>query len=77
MTGAGNGLLGGLGSVCPDTKAVRDYVHEPGHMHLGIVGAYCDGCLKIPAGHLFVFWEIFIGPNCPSGCPHSSGVTDI
>lgn len=75
--GTGNGFLGGHGSICPETKAVRDYLREPGHLHIGYQGPYCDGCIKVPAGHLFVFWDGEIGPNCPNGCPNRGGPKDI
>lgn len=69
--GGGAGWLGGLGTYCPDDKAVRDAAG------MGFVGPYCDGCLKVPAGQIFVIWESFVGPNCPSGCPISPSPTQI
>jgi hypothetical protein len=63
-TGNGSGLLGGIGSYCPDTKAVREAAPC-----VGYAGPYCDGCLEVPAGQIFHMWTLQSGPSCPSGCP--------
>ena len=66
FNGAGQGVLGGTGSFCPDTPANRRLAHQKnltGH-HAG----YCETCMGVPAGKFFVFWDYFVGPSCPSGC---------
>jgi hypothetical protein len=62
-TGNGNGILGGNGTYCKDTPALR--ATHP----MGYGPGYCDGCLKVPPGEIFVLWTTAIGPNCPNGCP--------
>jgi len=73
MTGNGNGVLGGIGAYCPDSPAL----HDPKARHIGFPPGYCDGCLRVPPGQYFVFFETFVGPNCPSGCPRGAGPTEI
>ncbi len=55
----------GTGSFCPDSQANRDVLR--GNGQLGYLPGYCDTCLGIPPGKIFVFWKLD-GPNCPSSC---------
>jgi hypothetical protein len=69
--GANAGILGGVGSYCPDTPSNRQYLHDNGLT--GFSSGYCDTCLNVPCGQLFVFWSYFVGPTCPSSCTYGSG----
>jgi len=64
-SGAGSTPLG-VGSFCPDTPTSRIILHNRGKR--GYFAGYCDTCLCVPAGQIFVFWRIEVGPTCPSGC---------
>jgi hypothetical protein len=71
MNGANSGILGGVGSFCPDTPDNRQYLHD--HNYSGFTSGYCDTCLNVPCGKIFVFWSYFIGPSCPSSCVVGKG----
>ena len=73
--GANSGILGGVGSFCPDTAANRKILHDKGRK--GYAHGYCDTCLNVPCGKLFVFWSFMIGPGCPSGCRIGTAPPDI
>lgn len=64
--GANSGILGGTGSFCTDSPANRQVLHDA-HKR-GYPPGYCETCLGVPAGKVFVFWTEAIGPSCPSGC---------
>jgi hypothetical protein len=66
FNGAGQGILGGTGSFCPDTPANRKLLHQKGLT--GHHAGYCETCMGVPADKIFVFWDYFMGPSCPSGC---------
>lgn len=56
---------------CPDSPSLRAYVaaHADEHIHPYIGSDVCDRCLAaLPAGKVYVFWNTFVKPNCPSGC---------
>jgi hypothetical protein len=55
-----------MGSFCIDSPANRQILHD--HQRRGFFGGYCESCLGVPAGKIFVFWAIVEGPTCPSGC---------
>jgi hypothetical protein len=65
-TGATAGFLGGLASFCPDNWWTR-YQLRNNHLR-GWANPYCNDCLTIPPGQLFVFWTTWTGPGCPGGC---------
>lgn len=65
-TGAGAGFLGGLASFCPDNWWTRAQLHNTPYR--GWIGAYCNECIDVPAGQMFVFWTSWTGPGCPGGC---------
>jgi hypothetical protein len=65
-SGATFGVLGGVGSFCPDSSANRALLHARGKR--GYLPGYCQTCIGVPAGMLFVFWRVNVGPSCPSGC---------
>jgi hypothetical protein len=65
-TGVSAGFIGGLGSFCPDTAYVRSQLRA-GH-YRGWESSYCNDCIEVRGGQLFVFWTIFMGPGCPGGC---------
>jgi hypothetical protein len=67
-SGAGDGFLGGIGSFCPDTPANRAYLRASVALDTGYDSTFCDQCLTVPSGSLFFFWQIDLGPGCPSGC---------
>lgn len=56
----------GIGSFCPDTPVNRKILHDSGKHGYG--AGYCQSCLGVPAGKIFVFWKLFDQPSCPSGC---------
>jgi hypothetical protein len=56
----------GIGSFCPDSPANRKLLHNSAKH--GYLAGYCQSCLGVPAGKLFVFWKLFDQPSCPSGC---------
>jgi hypothetical protein len=64
-TGIPGGFMGGLGSFCPDTPYVRAMLHNH---YRGWTRPYCNDCIHIPAGKLWVFWIEYLGPGCPGGC---------
>jgi hypothetical protein len=63
---SGDGFLGGIGSFCvysvDNEKALRA-VHARGYLP-----GYSNPCVTVPQGKVFVFWSVFEGPGCPSGC---------
>jgi len=61
-----SGVTGGNGSFCPDTVDTRAVLHAQGRRGYG--PGYCETCLGVPDGQLFVLWMETIGPSCPSGC---------
>lgn len=65
--GAPDGIfVGGHGSFCPDSPATRQVLHD--QRKLGYRPGYCESCLGVPPGQVFVFWDMLAGPSCPSGC---------
>ena len=64
--GTGPDLLVGWGSFCPDSLANRRILHDRGKR--GYLPGYCESCLCVPAGQIFVFWGFADDPTCPSGC---------
>jgi hypothetical protein len=66
LDGASGGFMGGIGSYCPDSSAVRTALASH-HIHF-VDSTYCATCLSVPLGKLFVFWNEFWGPGCPSSC---------
>jgi hypothetical protein len=61
LNGRASGVLGGHVALCPDTAAVR--------ARFSPVGYDCDACLgQAPAGAVYVYTLMFVGPNCQSGC---------
>lgn len=71
MNGFHAGVLGGIGSFCPDSVGNRTILAA--HHMAGFRAGYCDTCLTVPTGKLFVFWTEFVGPGCPSGCIPGEG----
>jgi len=65
-SGAPGGFLGGIGSFCVDSADNRKALRAA--RARGYVAPYCNTCLTVPGDKLFVFWSIFEGPGCPSGC---------
>jgi hypothetical protein len=72
-SGANQGFLRGIGSFCADSTANRHLLHD--NLKAGFHPGYCQSCLGVPAGKLFVFWtvESSEGPNCPSTCREAPG----
>jgi hypothetical protein len=66
MNGHSAGILGGNGSFCPDSTSNRKVLHD--NHKRGYLPGYCETCLGVPDGQIFVFWSQTIGPSCPSGC---------
>jgi hypothetical protein len=64
--GSNQGIIQYTGSFCPDTREARAYIHA--QKLTAWAHPYCDQCLTIPCGKLFVLWGFAIGPGCPSGC---------
>jgi len=57
----------GIGSFCPDSPDNRKVLHD--HKLTGYLPGYCDTCLKVPAGQIFVFWFLWaVDPSCTSTC---------
>ncbi len=56
----------GVGSFCPDTPETRRILHD--NQKRGYLPGYCESCMGVPPGEIFVFWKLFDGPSCPSGC---------
>jgi hypothetical protein len=74
QSGATFGFHGGVGSFCPDSPGNRAILHQ--RLKIGYLPGYCDSCLKVPPGTLFVFWTAGgppTGPSCPSGCAPTPG----
>jgi hypothetical protein len=69
MSGANSGFLGGILSSCPDTPANRSALRAAGYR--AFLPGYCNTCIGVPAGRLYVFWTEFLGPGCPSSCTTS------
>lgn len=67
--GADSGFLGGIMSSCADTPGNRSVLRAAGYR--AFLPGYCNTCLAVPAGRLFVFWSEFVGPGCSSGCTTS------
>ena len=54
----------GAGSFCPDTPQARQL-----GMGVFLHAGYCDECITVPAGQIFVyFFRVQQPPLCPSGC---------
>jgi hypothetical protein len=62
----GPGFEAAIGSFCVDSPGNRQILHD--HERRGFFGGYCETCLGVPAGKIFVFWADVLGPTCPSGC---------
>jgi hypothetical protein len=56
------------GALCPDTGDNRRILHD--HHLTGYVAGYCDACLTVPDGKIFVLFVLAHPPppNCPSTC---------
>jgi hypothetical protein len=66
VSGGQAGFLGGLGSLCPDSPSIRTILRNS--FRRGWVAPYCNDCINVPAGKIFVFWTEWSGPGCTSGC---------
>ncbi len=73
--GHSSGIMGGNGSFCPDSPTTRKVLHDD-HKR-GYLPGYCETCLGVPAGQIFVFWSQTIGPSCPSGCSQGEAAPEI
>jgi hypothetical protein len=70
----GKGFFGGTGSFCPDSPGNRAVLHA--NQKYGFPPRYCETCMGVPDGKIFVFWTRDAGPSpsCPSGCPYSEQI---
>lgn len=60
------GFMGGRASYCADTTTNRSLLRSSGYRIYE--PGYCNDCLDIPETKMFVFWEEWWGPGCPSSC---------
>jgi hypothetical protein len=70
----GKGFFGGTGSFCTDSP-YNQAILKANHMY-GFPPGYCETCMGVPDGKVFVFWGDRAGPapSCSSGCPNAADV---